>query len=173
MQRKAVASTKSQDIRLLSQSTSTTHTNNILAYYFCYSRWKLTYLSPMFILGINPDSDYRNMNMASFRPVTICLKFAPVTIYLLQHCCASLSLSLSLSPTCFHIPCCLLQYLAFPNPLFTDYVENKLEISKLHKWNELSTLNGSTTNQVQHGWDQTMALPGYNKEWNCATYRHT
>ena len=95
MQRKAVASTKSQDIRLLSQSTSTTHTNNILAYYFCYSRWKLTYLSPMFILGINPDSDYRNMNMASFRPVTICLKFAPVTIYLLQHCCASLSLSLS------------------------------------------------------------------------------
>jgi len=96
------------------------------------------------------------MNMASFRPVTICFKFALLTIYLLEHCCASLS------PTCFHIPCCLLQYLAFPNPLFTDYVENKLEISKLHKWNKLSTLNGSTTNQVQHGWDQTMALPAYN-----------
>ena len=150
------------------------HTHNILAYYFHYSSWKFLYLSSMFILHINPDSDYRNINMASIRPVT-CFKFVLVTVYLLQHHCASLSLSLSLSlsPMFFHIPCCLLQYLAYPNPLFTDYVENKLEISKLHKWNKLSTLNGSTTNQVQHGWDQTMALPGYSKEWNCATYRHT
>lgn len=165
MQKTAVASTKTQDIRLLSQSLCTTH--NILEYYFCYSRWKFLYLSSMFISSINPDSDYRNMNITPFRPLTLCSKFALITIYLLQHCCASSS------PMCFHIPCCLLQYLAFPNPLFTDYVENKLEISKLHKRYKLSTLNGSTTNQVQHGWDQTMALLGYNKEWNCATYRHT
>jgi hypothetical protein len=39
--------TKSQDIKLLPHSISTTQ--NILAYDFCYSIWKVTYLSSMFI----------------------------------------------------------------------------------------------------------------------------
>jgi hypothetical protein len=147
----ADACTKSQNIKLLSSSISTTQ--NILTYDLWYSRWKDLYLSSIFMFSINLDTNYRNMNMTSFQPVMLCFKFP-----LFNNLSVIAPMCLSLSPTCLHIPCCQLQYLTIPNPLFTDYLENKLEISKLHKLNKLSTLNGSTTNQVQHGRDQTMAL---------------